>query len=184
MAIMNIAAITDITRWDLTMHRCTHHVTKASAPLLCIIINYHLNAWVGDIFQHCSLCSHLRIFHSTGTAASVTWILTLFTSLRIPLFALLILLHLFSFFPSFHPLSLAVVECCSSQCFIYHCVPREDMFHPPGRVAVPNRSQSVCWLNNGAKEGREAPREAPPPCRISNAATMLFNGTRYQSNTS
>lgn len=48
------------------------------------------------------------------------------------------------FFFSFHPLNPAAAECCGSQCFIYHCVPREDMFHPPGRVAVPDRSQSVC----------------------------------------
>lgn len=58
----------------------------------------------------------------------------------LPLFALLILLHFFLF----HPLNPAAAERCGSQCFIYHCVPREDMFHPAGRVAVPDRSQSVC----------------------------------------
>lgn len=43
---------------------------------------------------------------------------------------------------------------CDSQRFIYHCVPREDMFHPAGRVAVPDRLQSVSGLNSGAR-GRE-----------------------------
>lgn len=72
--------------------------TKESAPLLCIIMNYHLNVWVGEIFQYYPLCSHLRIFHLAEKAASVTSVNALFTSLPIPLFALLILLHLFFFF--------------------------------------------------------------------------------------
>lgn len=72
---------------------------------------------------------------------------------------------------SLHPLDAAVVECCGSRCFIYHCVPREDMFHPPGRVAVPDRSPSVCWLNNGARGGGvgEAERERGSPLSISNS---------------
>lgn len=90
--------IKDVLEWDLTLHRSTHHVTKESAPLLCIIMNYHLNVWVGEIFQCCLLCSHLRIFHFEGEAASATSAFyTLFTSLSIPLFALLILLQLFFF---------------------------------------------------------------------------------------
>lgn len=49
---------------------------------------------------------------------------------------------------------------CDSQRFIYHCVPREDMFHPPGRVAVPDRLQSVSGLNSGARgRGKERERQ-------------------------
>lgn len=76
--------IKDVLEWDLTLHRSTHHVTKESAPLLCIIMNYHLNVWVGEIFQYYPLCSHLRIFHLAEKAASVTSVYALFTSLPIP----------------------------------------------------------------------------------------------------
>lgn len=64
--------IKDIFQWDLTLHRSTHHVTKDSAPLPCIIMNYHLNVWVGEIFQHCLPCSHLRTFQFERRAACVT----------------------------------------------------------------------------------------------------------------
>lgn len=144
------STIKDILEWDLTPHQTTHHVTKESAPLLRIIMNYYLNVWVGEILQYCSLCFHLRTPYFPSVASVTSAFYNLFTS-PMPLFALLILI---SFSPPFHPLSSAAVECCGSQCFIYHCVPREDMFHPPSRVAVPDRSQSVCWLNNGASEGR------------------------------
>lgn len=63
-------------------------------------------------------------------------------------------LFLFAFF-YISPHNPAAVQCCGSQCFIYHCVHREDIFHPPGHVAVPDRSLSVCWLNYGAWEGRQ-----------------------------
>lgn len=145
--------IKDILEWDLTPHQTTHHVTKESAPLLCIIMNYYLNVWVGEILQYCPLCSSPRT-PRFPTAASVTsafynLFTSIYTSVCPSRFAPSLL-----FFPFFtHPYP-AAVECCGSQCFIYHCVPREDMFHPPGRVAVPDRSQSVCWLNNGAREGK------------------------------
>lgn len=97
--------IKDALEWDLTRHRSTHHVTKESAPLLCIIMNYHLNVWVGEIFQYYPLCSHLRIFHLAEKATSVTSVYALFTSLPIPLFALLILRHLFFFISPPQPCS-------------------------------------------------------------------------------
>lgn len=73
----------------------------------------------------------------------------------------------FHFFP---PRSLnpsCAEQWCDSQRFIYHCVPREDMFHPPGRVAVADRLQSVSWLNSGVRgrekeRGRDRERERNP----------------------
>lgn len=154
--------IKDASEWDLTLHRSTHHVTKEPAPPLCIILNYHLNVWVGEIFQHYTLCSHLRIFNPAEKAMKHLHFCTLFTSPPIPSVCpsdFAPSLSLSFFLSSFHPLNPAAVEWCGSQCFIYHCVPREDMFHPPGRVAVPDRSQSVCWLNNGARDGRKREEE-------------------------
>lgn len=72
-----------------------------------------------------------------------------------------------SFFPPARSLNPSWAEQpCDSQRFIYHCVPREDMFHPPGHVAVADRFESVSWLNSGVRgwekeKERKKKREKP-----------------------
>ena len=86
--------IKDASKWDLTLHQSTHHVTKEPAPPLCKILNYHLNVWVGEIFQHYTLCSHLRIFNPAEKAMKHLHFVPCLLLLQYLLFALLILLRL------------------------------------------------------------------------------------------
>lgn len=74
------STIKDILEWDLTPHQTTHHVTKESAPLLCIIMNYYLNVWVGEILQYCALCFHLRTPYFPSVASVTSAFYNLFTS--------------------------------------------------------------------------------------------------------
>lgn len=125
-----------------TLHQSKHHVTKESAPLLWIIMNL-MCEWVK--YFNINLYFPTYAYSPLGNNSRMWNICILFTSLPTLLF---VLLSLFSF----HSLKPASVEWwCDLQCFSYHCVPRKDMFHPPGPVAVPDQYQSVSWLNNRAR---------------------------------